>query len=153
MAISVTFNGETYDIPTPGNTGWGPTLTAFFRAIASAAVTLTGPQTLQDKTLAQMSPVELSLDNGWSQEELPVYWRDSMNVVHLQGSISGGTTTPGTVIAQLPVGYRPNGTRNFAVSSNGAYGELRVDTSGNIRFQAGSATLFNLDGVTFPAQV
>ncbi len=52
----------------------------------------------------------LSLQNGWSQYggfALAQYTKGSDGIVKVKGLIQGGTTTGGTVIANLPAGYRP----------------------------------------------
>ena len=50
MSVSVSFNGTTYTIPTVGETGWGPDVTAIIQDFGGNATTLTGTQTLTNKT-------------------------------------------------------------------------------------------------------
>lgn len=76
------------------------------------------------------------------------YWQDDMGNTRLQGNIKSGTI--GTVAFTLPVGYRPATTRRFAVVSNGAFGELEVQTDGDVIPISGNTASVNLDGVCFP---
>lgn len=73
--------------------------------------------------------------NGWlSLFGFPAanYFKDSMGVVHLQGALQGGTVD--AVAFTLPEGYRPqpNNQGVFAVCSNGAYGQVKVQDNGDV---------------------
>lgn len=81
-----------------------------------------------------------TLQNGWvnyggSYPTLQ-YTRDSDKVVTVRGLVKSGTTTGGTVIANLPLGYRPPGQELFTVASNDDFGRVDVTTSGNIIVQS-----------------
>lgn len=75
------------------------------------------------------------------------YWFDREGNVHLEGTIKTGTIN--TVAFTLPVGYRPTTTQKFAVISNGAIGELEIQTDGDVLPVSGSNVSFNLNGVYF----
>ena len=153
MAVSVTFNGVTYAIPTTGGTAWGSTVTSFLQALGASSATVSSVQTLSNKTLTQSSPAAPSLANSWVNFGAPRlvagYWKDSMDVVHLQGTIKDGTATPGTTLFTLPSGYRPSDLVSFPVTSNGAFGSVNITSAGVVSIEAGSNTSFALDGITF----
>jgi hypothetical protein len=65
----------------------------------------------------------------------PGFWKDTLGVVHLEGTLSG--TAPGVAFT-LPSSYRPAGTADF--------GEVTVDASGAVEALASQASL---DGVSF----
>ena len=44
---------------------------------------------------------------------------------------------------------RPPASVVFAVNSNGAFGQLIVDSAGDVGPDVGSSAIFNLDGVSF----
>jgi hypothetical protein len=77
------------------------------------------------------------------------FWKDRLGFVHLAGTAKTGTLT--STMFNLPAGYRPLANEYFAVSSNGAYGECYVDSTGNVVPQVGSNTSFSLAGITFRA--
>src|SRR5690606_33756974 len=65
-----------------------------------------------------LSPITLS--NGWTAGygDLgdPVAYKDASGRVFLAGAVSGGTTSWGTVLLTLPVGYRPAETPTGSAS-------------------------------------
>jgi hypothetical protein len=81
------------------------------------------------------------------------YYKDSLNIVHLRGATKSGGVTRGTAMFVLPSGYRPSGTKLFAVASfNGSadiVGIVEIDAAGNVKFNSGSATLMSLDNISF----
>lgn len=77
------------------------------------------------------------------------YIKDAGGYVHLQGAAKGGAI-PG-VMFTLPAGYRPAATHDFAVNSNGAFGWVFVDASGNVNVQSGSNAFVSLAGISFKA--
>jgi hypothetical protein len=76
------------------------------------------------------------------------YWFDREGKVWLEGAISTGTI--GLSAFTLPVGYRPSTPMRFGVPSNGAFGELLVNTNGTVVPNVGSNVSFNLNGISFP---
>lgn len=77
------------------------------------------------------------------------YWKDQFGIVHLTGFIASGTITAAAF--QLPEGYRPALAHRFPANSNGAYAQLRIDTTGDVVPATGSNVSFSLDGITFRA--
>jgi hypothetical protein len=86
------------------------------------------------------------------------YLKDSMGFVHLRGVIKSGTITAGTILFNLPAGFRPSKTNIFpSISSVGTVVNVAMEISieGNVRigaFDAG-ATFLSLDGITFFAEL
>jgi hypothetical protein len=78
----------------------------------------------------------------------PVFIRNLDGTCSLGGSAKNGTMS--AAMFTLPVGCRPGVEMRFPVSSNGAYGEISIDTSGNVVPLVGSNTRVQLDGITFP---
>jgi hypothetical protein len=89
--------------------------------------------------------------NSWvnfgAPNESASYYKDPLGVVRLRGIVKSGTIN--TAMFTLPAGYRPSNTRHFAVVSNGAFGDVYVDSSGNVICSVGSNTWVSLDSVTF----
>ena len=101
----------------------------------------------------------LPLDNGWtaygSPYQSPIYRRQIDGTVQLSGLIAAGTTTVGTTVATLPIGYRPASDHVFKTSAGAAtaVADVYVRSSGAITIQnvAGTVTWLSLSGVRFPA--
>lgn len=99
----------------------------------------------------------LSLQNGWqvfdgghSQNR---YRKAADGMVTVKGLIKNGTTAAGTVIAQLPAGFRPNERLCFAAL--GGFGHARFDVlpNGQIIIASGVQSIFSsLDGISFMAE-
>ena len=89
--------------------------------------------------------------NSWvnfgGSDEVAGYYQDALGTVHLRGVVKTGTI--GTVIFQLPTGYRPDSTIIFPVASNGAFGYCTIDSSGNVTASGGNNTSFSLNGISF----
>jgi hypothetical protein len=83
----------------------------------------------------------LTLQNSWVTfgSETPQYTKRSDETVWVHGSVANGTTTDGTVIATLPVGYRPSiveRTMNFGFQtpSSNYHILILVQTNGEIQY-------------------
>lgn len=100
----------------------------------------------------------LSLNNSWtaygSPYQTPIYRKQVDGVVQLFGLIAPGTTTAGTTVATLPVGYRPASDHIFKTSGGAstAFADLYVKSNGTITIQntGGTITWLSLSGVRFP---
>ena len=80
----------------------------------------------------------LTLQNGWTKYNSAAYSpaqykKSADGIVTIRGLIKGGTTTAGTVLATLPVGYRPS-ARVIVNGTIPTVGRARidVDTDGSI---------------------
>lgn len=97
----------------------------------------------------------LTLQNSWadygSSYSTAKYRKTSDGVVVLQGLITRGSA-PATdsIIANLPVGYRPSDRLIFLNSSSSTtHGRVDIDNDGNIRFYGGGSSWYSLDNISF----
>ena len=60
----------------------------------------------------QSNLITPSLQNGWQASSPVKFYKDEFGVVHVTGYIHSGTTSAGTTLFTLPVGYRPDITTN-----------------------------------------
>lgn len=102
------------------------------------------------------------LQNGWSPYgstfPAPGYVKTSGGLVVLKGLIKDGTLTNGTVVANLPVGYRPSSivtvptTARTASSTNGP-AIVQILTNGDVTIHYvnnnATGTWVSLDGISF----
>lgn len=91
--------------------------------------------------------------NSWvnfgAGHETAAFYKDACGRVHLKGNIKSGTAVNTTAFT-LPEGYRPAATLDFAVPSNGAFGQLRIGADGVVNPIIGSTVDFRLN-VSFRA--
>lgn len=108
-------------------------------------------------TLAQETKIAPELLNGWTDYNPTTYepcgfFKDSCGVVHLSGMVAGGTTTAGTGLFTLPVGYRPEKTEIYLCITSGGTGSIRIDATGNVILRSGAnSTWTSLSGIAFKA--
>ncbi len=101
---------------------------------------------------AWISPV---LQNGWvafgTPVEAPGYRKTPWGEVQLRGTIKSGTTTTGTVLFNLPVGYRPANQKDFVtVQGNNTAARIIVLTNGDVQIAGVTANAFlSLESVRF----
>jgi hypothetical protein len=95
----------------------------------------------------------LPLQNNWtdylSGYSTAAFTKTSDGMVVLKGLVRGGTATSGTVIGNLPVGYRPSELMIFGDSAASAGGRVNVDVNGDITYQVGNNAWQSLDGINF----
>lgn len=96
----------------------------------------------------------LALANGWRNygyEYAPgQYMKDSLGFVRLRGLVDGGKYAS-TVVATLPVGYRPQFAYLGSISQVGeGFGRVDVRQDGQILARGGGGWL-SLDGIVFQA--
>ena len=102
--------------------------------------------------------VDLTLANSWVDYDT-TYWGPARvvkinNVVYVVGLIKNGTTTDGTLVTTLPVGYRPTGDGKLLFpgyySSSSAECRLDVRTNGEVIFYSvASAAYLSLNSIIF----
>jgi len=73
---------------------------------------------------------------GGTTYPLLQYTKDSDKVVTVRGLVKNGVTTTNTIIANLPLGYRPIASQVFTVASNEDFGRVDITSSGNIIVQS-----------------
>ncbi len=98
-------------------------------------------------------PQTLGLSNGWASAGRDLTYDKQGGQVLLTGRISSGTTTAGTVIATLPVGYRPSFDCYYPVlcgASLSTAAVVNVQSNGNIAvISVPNNTLLDLSAVKF----
>lgn len=101
----------------------------------------------------------LALQYGWVTYSAgfasPQYAKGADNIVRLKGLVRAGTTTDGTVIANLPAGYRPkDGSRALigTVCNPNVYCRIDVLPNGNVELYFSNNGWTSLDSVTFLAE-
>lgn len=73
---------------------------------------------------------------GWTVVTQPVYFVDSYGWVHVRGTLTGGALG-NSLVTGLPI---PDVALSWPTVSNNAFGKIVLDTSGNLKPQAGSTT-------------
>ena len=83
-------------------------------------------------------------------EAVAGYYKDSMGVVHLKGTLKGGLGS--STMWNLPAGYRPSERQRFATSINDSFSYVAIYTNGNIiPTAAGGTGRTILNGISFRA--
>jgi hypothetical protein len=106
-------------------------------------------------TTTQEAWINLTLINGWVSYggtfATPGYRKNNFGEVELRGMVKSGLTTNGTVIATLPVGYRPTSDKAYAVICNNGtadvLGYISISTGGGIIFKSGANTYLSLESI------
>jgi len=90
---------------------------------------------------------DFTLLNGWSNYgsgfETAQYYRSGQRV-YLKGLITGGTTTQGTILCTLPVGFRPQEDILVSTVSNHVSEVFYIQTNGDVVLRSGSHVWFSL---------
>ncbi len=115
------------------------------------------PSSYSSGSVCTTSWCSLTLQNGWLQHGTgytpPSYTKGSDGLVVVNGLIDSGATSPGTVIAKLPVGYRPKDRLIMDCASNMAAGRIDIMPNGDIMIVAGvSSAWLSLDSISFIAE-
>jgi len=132
-------------------TGSGPLVE---RMLAAEAALRDHTAPLQWHTLgdAFCAASGVKLDNGWESYSGSYAFRfakDAHGVVHLGGLIKGGQVDQEKPVLVLPEGYRPARWAYHAVDGGQAFGEVRVDSAGNVLVRAKGSSWMSFDGVSF----
>lgn len=122
------------------------------KELCSITDLLTLVNTKADKTQeAWMTPTLL---NGWVQfaggYAPQAFYKDTLGIVRLKGLVSGGALE--VPIFVLPIGYRPQNSRRFAVIANNTIGFVEVYASGEVMIWIGTNTWVSLDNISFKAE-
>lgn len=102
--------------------------------------------------------INLPLQGGWvvysSTFNSPQYTKGSDGLVTVKGLIKNGTSTSnGTILAQLPPGYRPSEKLIFSSVANSHHARIDVASNGNITIEgSGDAVWMSLDQISFMAE-
>lgn len=110
---------------------------------------------LSDLSIPTPSWTSVTFQNSWNNiggANATVQYTKISGVVYLKGMASGGTATAGTIVFNLPAGYRPAAYRNFAVISNNAFGYISIAPNGDVAIQVGVSGSLAFDNISFPAE-
>jgi hypothetical protein len=100
-------------------------------------------------------PGEPQFQNGWTNYGFggapAVFFRDREGVVHLQGTIAGGTETR---VFTIPRGYRPSAGQEFAALTvnsgpSRVINQLEVQSTGDVVLYDPVGVFASLSGITF----
>ncbi len=126
----------------------------YCRAQATSGTGVSGwSTTIQTSTASAWT--NLSFQNNWynygQTMATGAYALTTAGVVMLKGLVANASTLSGsnTVIATLPVGYRPSEQLIFQTTSANVASRVDVWTDGTIRLVVGSTTWVALDGINF----
>jgi hypothetical protein len=133
--------------------------------INGAGAWLSGSATVEQEVLQggrirqqAVSPLTLTVSGGgWVEYDSGNYKpravKDESGVVHLQGIIKNGTAAQGTIVIQLPVGYRPIHNNHIfgTFVSDGSISKVLVDISGALAVESASGAYVSLAGISFYA--
>jgi hypothetical protein len=98
-----------------------------------------------------------SLLNSWvnygSGFDTVGYMKDSLGFVHVRGFIKSGATAAGTIIFNLPVGYRPESSTyaTCSASPGSTMAAVELNSSGDVKYVAGNNTYMGLGHIVFKA--
>jgi hypothetical protein len=113
------------------------------------------PASYPNGTDCTISWCTLGLQNGWVYYgglSTPAYTKAPDGIVTVKGFIKSGTTTSGTVIANLPVGYRPKEIILLASTGWNVHSRFDIQPNGDIVARVVDAGWTSLDSITFMAE-
>jgi hypothetical protein len=109
--------------------------------------------TATDVTIDDFSSAWVEAQDEWTPANLQAPWvnfgggyvpaqymMDTMGFVHIQGQVKSGTV--GSVIFNLPAGYRPKYNQQYPIMANNAFGLVSVNTNGDVKLDAATGTPF-----------
>lgn len=99
----------------------------------------------------------LTLESGWTWYgtiySTPQYKKGTDNIVSLKGLLRAGTTTAGTSLTTLPVGFRPKERLLLTSVSTDAHTRVDIQPNGIVTAQGGTIGVWvSLDGINFVAE-
>jgi hypothetical protein len=103
---------------------------------------------------AQEAWIAPTLLNGWvnfgSGNIEASFYKDEFGVVHLSGLIKSGTTTGGTTLFTLPIGYRPPLSINFITADVDGFARLFITNTGVVGIDANVSNIYlSLNQISF----
>lgn len=104
-------------------------------------------------TMAVQNWIAPALLNSWVNQTnyVPVtYRKDSNGVVHLRGNATTGAA--GTVIFNLPAGYRPGAFATFGTYGTGGASPVEVRLNGDVYVVLAPSNQCSLNGISFKAE-
>jgi hypothetical protein len=127
------------------------------RALSAAPAALNAPLTISllASTTAREPLATATLVNGWTNQGGGFgptgFCRDPLNVVRLAGVARAGTTAPGTVLFNLPAGYRPGTDLLVPAATEQGVAQIVIAATGDVKLVGGTVGAYiSFDGITFP---
>ena len=127
-------------------------------SISSSALTLSVDLDMDGNDIVDIgilgeafTAASLTFNTGWGNfggSTGSVQYRKVGDLVFLRG-LAARTSGSATVIATLPVGYRPPATYYFGTTSNSGDASCYINSSGQIVWVSGGVTWFSLSGIFF----
>lgn len=102
-------------------------------------------------------PLEASIlatfQNNWQDyggSRRPVgFYKDKEGLVHIEGVASSGDVVVPTVMFNLPAGYRPSTREYFGIATDTGFGQIFIESNGDVYYQGGGNIYFSFGNVTF----
>jgi hypothetical protein len=94
----------------------------------------------------------LTLINSWVNDatyQVATVSKKPSSEVRLSGCIKNGTATSGTIIANLPVAYRPTTLRRLVTGNSAGLVILSVAVNGDLKIESGTNALIALDHLSY----
>ena len=127
-------------------------------SLDARGINSSGYYSLQTMFYPSGSPgwTDLTLQSGWVPFNpgfaSPQYIKLSDGMVMVKGMIKSGLTATDTIIARLPVGYRPKEILVIHGAAWGAYSRLDVNPDGYIRVVNAHSGWTSMDAISFMAE-
>jgi hypothetical protein len=88
--------------------------------------------------------------NSWVNFDTATYtgarfWRDAMDMIHIEGVVKSGTVGAAGVIFTLPDKYRPSKGHYFATYTNTGVGRITIAPTGDVIAEAGGNGSFSIN--------
>lgn len=94
----------------------------------------------------------LTLINSWVNDaayQVATVSKKPSSEVSLSGVVKNGTATSGTIIANIPVGYRPTALRRLVTGNSAGLVILSVAINGDLKIESGTNALIALDHLSY----
>ncbi len=99
-----------------------------------------------------LSSSALTLTNSWVNDaayQVATVSKKPSSEVRLSGVVKNGTATTGTVIANIPVGYRPTSLRRLVTGNSAGLVILSVAVNGDLKIESGTNAIIALDHLSY----
>lgn len=93
---------------------------------------------------------EPAFENSWvnysaGTHQAARFWKDPMDMVHVEGLVKNGTVGGGGVVFTLPAGYRPAAVLIYATDTGTGYGRVDVAADGKVTAVSGGNGNFSIN--------
>jgi hypothetical protein len=149
-------SGRGGNIETPPGSGLYPVNTSDvddLLAVLDGGTGTYGARRVADASFAGLVP-GIGLSNGWTAATNFMFEKNLNNRVMFRGRLNPGTVTSGTVVATMPVGFRPDDLVFLLVpTSTGVYAVIEITYAGVMSiFSCPPAAALDFNSVTYLAK-